>query len=211
MYRFFFTCIILLVLFACSKETNKRWLVVQLLVKDNLSKLPLKARVEFQYNEPVLFGGSVTKTIKLGETDDKGWMFIEQHLSRKADNLKLNIYAKGYIYPTIENMPSAVEEHFNLKNGNLRHVYLDPLYFYHEQSVKNINCFNQQDSMWINESAYVFVGCVNSHYQLNGIPRYTKNPNLHYNLKIKRNGVVTYMQKDIVLPHKTTTYVDIEY
>ena len=212
MYRFIVTCFLLIGLPSCSKEKSRKWLVVDLFVKNELTQLSVKTRVELQYVEPAFAFGSVTKKVDLGYTSEDGQMKIEQEVSRRAGGFILNLYAPGYTCPTYEVLPAHIEKGFTMKKKNVKHIYLKPRYYYRLESIKNINCFNSQDSMWINGSSYAYAGCTDQSYQVFGeLPICLETPNFHLDLKIKRNEVITYESRDFILSHGITTDIKIEY
>lgn len=124
-------------------------------------------------------------------------MNIELEVNRKNQGYKLNIYPakQGYSMPGSPSPTRVIP--LSHPGKNFKVVALSQGYLF-RPSIKNINCHNEQDSMWLNSlpDEHAYTGCTDIDLSnAPGYPAWSLEPVLNYNVRVKRNGVTTEFQK----------------
>lgn len=191
-----------LVFSGCGKGSK---INADLLVRDSNTGLPVETKVFLYYYKKN--DGSDAGSTELGTTDEEGRLRIRQKLANRTYKNMLT-FEKGY---------NAIA----VSADGARHkiiVELKPSYRY-TYRLNSIHCFDETDTLWFTSNADFIMnplstGCIDKTYvSLHpGLgPLRTPNPTLHLNLKIKRNGVVTYSERNFTLDQHSVTPVTVEY
>lgn len=202
----------LLVFSACSKENSKKWLLADLTIMGATDGSAVPSTVELEYTVVTLLGSYVEKK-QLGSTGDDGKMNIELEVRKKNQNYKLNIYPgkSGYYIPGSQSPARVIP--LSHPGKNIEVVSLPKGYLF-RPSVKNINCYNEQDSMWLNSfpNEYAYTGCTDIDLSnAPGYPAWSEEPVINYDIRVKRNGVTTEFQKSFALERDIVNHFVIEY
>ena len=81
-----------LILFSCSKENNKKWIVIDLKVKSVVTGEPLFCPLSIEYKMNKIGSKDTIFTINIGHTSENGFFFKEVEVPRRGHDFKLNIH-----------------------------------------------------------------------------------------------------------------------
>lgn len=186
-------------LVACSKEKSNKWLVIDFSAKSSLNGSPVDGRLELEYIDAGYFS-SQKQVVEIGETSG-GKMYIEYPVEKRMGGFSLRFYAYGG-YKIPDATLYCKVDGFLTGQKNIKEVVLDPVYYY-ALHYKNTNCQNEQDSMWIWEpyQSQAYTGCVDFVQDYSYGCAWSFEPELNYQVKVKRNGQVSYLDKSFTLVH----------
>ncbi|MBK9191377.1 MAG: hypothetical protein IPM77_07600 [Crocinitomicaceae bacterium] len=204
--------------FNCNKEESEMWTEVHVSAKNAHTGEPLSDIYIglIEWDNRLLFD-SKGKSISEGFTDTNG----EYHFEWKARR------GNGFTYDYVAqaNPEKYYQENFQqidfLKKGEIHHYNITLLpyagLYYH---IQNENCFDGTDSMWFKREHDLIdyqsedwnplprVGC----YSLfSDIPYDVPMGNYTFTMKIKRNGIITYLEKEITLIEGQVDTIELFY
>lgn len=204
-----------LVLFTFVGCKKQKTLHVDLTVRDFNTGEAIKANVSLEYTNQV-GQGNTTILMPLGETDNDGKLEIKKYLGKKY-NLRLIVYGGVNYTHCMATYSYGVETRTGRKQKVVAELHRQYRYLL---SLKNINCFDQTDTVWVtlNETffspTYRLVGCVDTTVFLGGSSTLSWSslslqPIFH--IIVKRNGVTSESNYQGLLQNNVITPIQIDY
>ena len=210
-YNFYYT-LLLPVSIACAMTSCKkeRTLDADLTVRSakDGSAIP-GATIIYEYK-----GQASAELVKeeVGTTDENGKFHFSRKVARFDTYTRLRIHAEGY-----ENAYTyGFEVYIEPGKDNTIEKQLNPCYHF-AFSLKNLNCFNETDTVWVNNlydyqpNSLIFTGCVDTILKFFEYPYtgWTYYDNKTINLTVKRNGVVTSFEQQTPMVLKQIVPISI--
>lgn len=188
-----FLILLPLLFYGCKKHDT---LYLELTVVDSETGDPVQVSASVYYG---MDGGTDNQgEIQLGNTGEDGHMEVQKELGKKG-KLELRIYGGKYYTHAMSNI-SSISQSSSIGTGKIKKtIQLKPMYHY-LVSIKNVNCFDATDSVWISlndpvmSPKYSYVGCADVTPLLGGFSNlsYTSvTQQASFHVKVKRNGLVT--------------------
>jgi len=182
-----------LVFYGCHKSNT---LYLDLTVVDSETGDPVQVSAWIYYG---MEGGTDNQgTIQLGNTGEDGHMKVQKELGRKG-KLELRLHGGKYYTHAMSTIFNYSQSSSIGGGKSKRTIQLKPMYHY-LVSIKNVNCFDATDSVWISlndpvmSPKYKYAGCADVTPLLGGFSNlsYTSiTQQATFHVKVKRNGQVT--------------------
>lgn len=215
----FLSLIIVFLFQGCTKQKN---LNLDLTFVDSETSEPVQAGVWVHYGDLYEQFGEYGE-IYLGHTDQEGHLKVTRDMGKKG-NCYLFIYGDEFHTHCMNLQYGIRTKQVGVVKGQKvkATIKLDPVYHY-KLHIKNVNCFNQTDSVWISVNnqqympKYTLDGCVDMTVQygfnsvVQGISYTSASSLISFHIKVKRNGQITEYDETKQLTRGMITPISIEY
>jgi len=177
---------------------------------------PVQSQVTIQYQKRPGPSQPIQEA-KVGTTDENGELHIKYSLPRKTYNHVLVVYATGYSNIWKQ---EAAKKSVNPGQKSEFTLKVTPNYHY-LLSLKNTSCYDETDSVSVTSNIPYgtiirYAGCVDTIVKFGQSTSYiftfwSFNPNVVFNVTVKRNGITSFFQHPVTLIVGQITPVHIDY
>ena len=194
-------CFAVILMFACSKEKSKGWIVIDL---DVVSLI-------LEYSEKGSSSEAVKKELAIEMGTIEGELYAEVPVFKKDDDFVLKYKSDTYYMPFDADENTYIGYH-KLEKTELNQltIILDPITFSTELTLNNITCIDETDSMWIAlyekgdwSTETLYTGCIEEVlYKIKADTRILTDGNeFKVNIRTKKGGVEdSYVVNHVLLP-----------
>jgi hypothetical protein len=215
MRSFIYFSTFLFLLFACSKENGKDWIVADIYVVDAVTGEPISTNLALRYTQGGM-GQANEEIYSIGASDAQGFKHIEHDVLGGQLNFVVKVMYGGGYYGALSSLGQFKNVPISIKGNNIKTVELQPKYPV-LLNVKNTNCTAPDDTLWLslNGTTYsrIFVGCVDSLVSSSyAFTDYLDVPEVTYNFTTKKSGVInTYSESFSNLLPAEITSIQLDY
>ena len=212
-----FWLLTILIFLSCTKEKNKKWVVLDLTLMEKNSKELIDGEFKLFYaSSSGLILGGTSGEVYLGHTVNSK-LHKEIKVPKRSSYFKLKCYTpynQNYALGSIGQYEKYYEElPYKIDNTKLNKINVEITpYYQYRLHINNTNCYDMTDSIFISNveiNNLIITGCHND--TLNDVPIATRDSTMMLYYKLKRNNIITYDSIFYHLDWREINILDVLY